>query len=444
MKLFLLIAALFLSGLTKAAAAPFEPEFVIVDIRYIGLERTQREWLDSYLGLTLPVRLTQPEVVRIQRKLLTTGVFTDVKAAVEPVDDKLENYTLWLQVEEKWTTIPVVRAVYGGGTPLTVLGLYDIHAFGRLLTLGGEARKYGDAPPGFVLYGRDPRNQGGRNYFGAEYWREFRRRQVFDEDAKVKGTLGSDVSIAKVKFSTPFSSDPSPRAQFSWRYGFDLELLRDNPPSFEASEDHLGNTEAPIDMGDLTRKHSQNRLLATVLYDDVEINQIEEQGLRAKLRFGPNLTSAKNHSLTEFEAFFYYQLPFGLNASTHLFAGQSTDQQVSSQYFIGGFDSIRGLPDGVSYGTRASWFNVELRHISLKRKYVWVQPIVFADAGAAGTEWIDLPRDIRSSVGGGVRLAIPQIYRMIFRIDYAFATDGSGMRGITAGMNQFFDPYRPL
>jgi hypothetical protein len=33
---------------------------------------------------------------------------------------------------------------------------------------------------------------------------------------------------------------------------------------------------------------------------------------------------------------------------------------------------------------------------------------------------------------------------MIFRIDYAWAVDGSGARGIAAGMNQFFDPYKPL
>lgn len=426
------------------ASTSFEPDLQIVEVRFSGLERTSPSWIESYLGLELPVRLTRPDIVRIQRKLLTTGVFTDVKAAVEPRDDKLDTYTLWLQVEEKWTTIPVVRGVYGGGTPLRVLGVYDIHAFGRLLTLGGEARKYGDAPPGFILYGRDPRNQGGRNYFGAEYWREFRRRQVFDKDETVRGTLGTDVSISKIKLSTPFTRDKTPRASFSWRYGLDFELLRDNPTSFEPVYDYAGDSTVPTDMGDLSRKHSQSRLLATILYDDVEINQLEEDGLRAKLRVGPNITSGRSHSLAELEAFYYRMLPLDINFASHVFFGQSTLNEVSSLYFLGGFDSVRGLPDGIAYGTRSGFLNLELRHVSLKQKYVWLQPVLFADAGNAGSEWRILRDDIRSSAGAGLRIAIPQVYRLIFRIDYAVSTDGSGSRGITAGMNQFFDPYRPL
>jgi hemolysin activation/secretion protein len=185
-------------------------------------------------------------------------------------------------------------------------------------------------------------------------------------------------------------------------------------------------------------------LLVTILYDDVEINQLEEDGLRAKLRVGPNITSGRSHSLAELEAFYYRMLPLAVNFAGHAFFGQSTLNEVSSLYFLGGFDSVRGLPDGIAYGTRTGYLNLELRHVSLKRKYFWLQPVLFADAGSAGPEWQMLRDDIRSSAGAGLRIAIPQVYRLIFRIDYAVSTDGSGSRGITAGMNQFFDPYRPL
>lgn len=429
---------------TGPAASSFEPDLLIVQIKYSGLQRTNQAWLESYLGLSLPERLSRPDIIRLQRKLLTTGVFNDVKVAVEPTSDRLDTFTLWLQVDEKWTTIPVIRAAYGGGTPLTILGLYDIHSFGRLLTLGGEMRKYGDAPPGFVLYARDPRNQGGRHYFGAELWRDFRRRQIFDNDGEVTGELGSDTILARLKMHTPFSRDQSAKAQFAWRYGLELETLREQPTVFEANPEYSGSSRNPQNMGLLNDQKKQSRLLTTIVYDDVEINQIEMDGFRGKLRVGPNISGGKNYSLAEFEAFHFWMAPVDINVASHLFLGQSTFNSTSTQYFLGGFDSVRGLPDGIAYGTRSGFFNLELRKVTLRKKFIWLQPAVFFDTGNAGSQWAELSENIRSSVGAGLRISVPQIYRMFFRLDYAVSTDGSGSRGVTAGMNHFFDPYRPL
>lgn len=429
---------------TGPGASSFEPDLLIVQVKFSGLQRTNQAWLESYLGLSLPERLSRPDIIRLQRKLMTTGVFNDVKVAVEPTSDRLDTFSLWLQVDEKWTTIPVIRGVYGGGTPLTIVGLYDIHSFGRLLTLGGEMRKYGEAPPGFVLFARDPRNQGGRNYFGAEFWRDFRRRQIFDSDGEVIGDLGTDTILARLKMHTPFSRDQSSRAQFAWRYGLELETLREQPSVFEVNPEYIGNGGTSENLGSLSGFKKQHRLLTTIVYDDVDINQIEMDGFRGKLRLGPNISEGKNYSLAEFEAFHFWMAPVDINVASHLFLGQSTFNSTSTQYYLGGFDSVRGLPDGIAYGTRSGYINLELRKIALRKKYVWLQPAVFFDAGNAGSEWAELAENIRSSVGAGLRIAVPQVYRLFFRLDYAVSTDGSGASGITAGMNHFFDPYRPL
>lgn len=425
------------------ASASFEPSLNIVELKLTGLHRTNEAWLRSYIGISLPEKLTRPEIIRLQRRLQTTGIFSDVKLAVEPKTDKLDEFSLWIQVDEKWTTIPVLRGDYGGGTPLTVVGVYDINVLGRLLTAGGEMRKYGNAPPGFVVFGRDPRNSGGRNFFGAEYWREIRVRQFFDDQGTETGILETDATLARFIASTPFMRDFTSKATFAWRYGLDLEFFNDRTPTFKPDPEYTGTEKVPKDL-DLSETKRQTRLLATLVYDNVDINQIEMDGLRTKLRLGPNISAGKNYSLAEFDGFYFRMAPFGINAASHLFLGQATLDAPSTQYFLGGFDSVRGLPDGIAHGTRFAFFNFELRKVTMKRKYLWLQPVVFADAGNADNDWDTLSDRVRSSAGVGVRFAVPQVYRLILRIDYAVSTDGTGTRGFTAGMNQFFDPFRPL
>jgi outer membrane protein assembly factor BamA len=424
-------------------AVSFEPSLNIVEIKITGLQRTREGWLRSYIGLRLPEQLTRPEIVRLQRRLQTTGIFSDVKVAVQPKSDKLDQFLLWIQVDEKWTTIPVVRGDYGGGTPLTVVGVYDINVLGRLLTAGGEMRKYGDAPPGYVIFGRDPRNSGGRNFFGAEHWREIRVRQFYDDKGKENGILETDSTLTRLIASTPFTRDFTSKATFAWRYGLDLEFLNERTPTFKPDSEYSGTEKLPAGLK-ISESKKQTRLLATLVYDNVDINQIEMEGLRTKVRLGPNISAGKNYSVAEFDGFYFHMAPLGINVASHMFLGQATLNAPSTQYFLGGFDSVRGLPDGVAYGTRFAFANLELRKIALKRKYLWLQPVIFADAGNADNDWNTLSDQVRSSAGMGIRLAVPQVYRLILRIDYAVSTDGTGTRGFTAGMNQFFDPFRPL
>ena len=68
-------------------------------------------------------------------------MFSTADLSVSPTQPGLCD--LAIDVTEKWTTIPVARAVYGGGTPLYVLGSYDTHVAGKLYALGAEMRRYG-------------------------------------------------------------------------------------------------------------------------------------------------------------------------------------------------------------------------------------------------------------------------------------------------------------
>ena len=284
-----------------------------------------------------------------------------------------------------------------------------------------------------------PRSQAGRYYLGAEFWRDFRRRTVYDREGERLGAVSTNAAISRVKLLTPLSAESG---NYAWKYGFDFEVVQEAPSIFDPEGDEPNGP--PKDLTVSNEKRIQTKALPTLLFDDIEVNTIEFDGLRAKLKAGPLIDRSILHSTGELEAFYYKILPRGWNVGVHAVAGQSTFNSLQSQYFLGGLDSIRGLPDGALYGTHATWANAELRHLFLKSKYLWLQSATFVDAGGAGETWRDASRDVRATAGFGLRFAVPQVYRLLLRIDYAWSIDGSHSQGVTAGMNQFFEPYTPL
>ena len=88
-----------------------------------GLERTNESWIREYLVLDSDKNYTEIELDQLRVKLLTAGIFTSVEV-IRSGDQ------ITVSVEEKWTTIPVARGEFGGGTPLRVFGIYDIHTWG--------------------------------------------------------------------------------------------------------------------------------------------------------------------------------------------------------------------------------------------------------------------------------------------------------------------------
>ena len=82
--------------------------------------------------------------------------------------------------------------------------------------------------------------------------------------------------------------------------------------------------------------------------------------------------------------------------------------------------------------------------MEMKSKYLWLQSAAFIDAGEAGTSWQDAGTNGRVSAGVGMRFSVPQVYRLMLRIDYAWSLVGPQTQGVTLGLNQFFDALTPL
>jgi outer membrane protein assembly factor BamA len=419
-----------------------QTEYLVTDIQIQGANRTNISWLKNYLGYTLPAKISQEDLERIKKKLLSTMVFSAVEVGFVPVPTSPNQHVLFILIEEKWTTIPVIRGAYGGGTPFRVLGIYDIHTFGRLWTVGAETHQYGSAPMGGVVWARAPKLMQGRYEFGLEYWRQYRERSIYDDEDEKIGSLQSSWLAVRTFYLAPLRQANS-LFDSNLKGGVDLRFRNESPNRYQANNDNV-TQKSPTGISIHRKPIQQFSLLGRIVQDNMQVNNVLMDGIRMIGSAGPLVEGDKIFGNAEFEGFYFLQALATWNFAVHYFVGQTTSESLESQYFLGGLESVRGIPDGALYGNRAAYTNLELRNVMVKMKYCWIQPILFLDVGGAGQRWGDLSESARSSVGTGVRLITPQIHRFGVRIDYGWSIDQPGTSGLTIGMNQFFDPYKPL
>ncbi len=422
---------IFLSLTRQIHAQTIEKSQKIDSVTWEGLEKTNADWIRDYSGLLCPCWLSTSDLQRIRSKLLTTQVFQEVSLREEPSPSDPNQQNLIVSVREKWTVIPVVRGAFGGGTPLLVAGIYDTHAFGQLLTVGAETRKYGNAAPGGVAWIRAPRWRQGRHYWNLEIWKDERLRNFYDSSDKVTATLHSSASQIVGDLLFPLLEEVSP----SWQYGVKI-LYRD-----QAKLDWKSS--AQVDSVPLSTGPSR-KIQARIVYDNLRVEGLQLEGLRTLFAGGPEYSDGSSHQTFEHELFAYKIWQQNLNLSWHHWLGMSDDVRYPSLFFLGGFDSIRGLPDGTLYGTKAGYSNLELRYLFHKAQYTWWQAAAYIDYGSAADSFSELEARDRLSIGTGLRIAIPQVNRLMFRFDFAWGITEPRTSSLSMGMNQFIDPYRPL
>ena len=409
----------------------------VTGIQVNGAVRSDVEWLQRYVGLNFPAEISDLDVVRIRRKLMTADVFIQVQVHLDEASSKLV-----VDLEEKWTTIPVFRGAYGGGTPLLVAGVYDMHAYGRLLTLGVETKKYGVAPPGFTLWAKLPRTARGKGSTGVEVWRDFRRRTYYDDAGIKTGTLGFDSAYVRLYHMVPLSPEADPLDPEIHQAGMELMVRRDRKPLVQ-----------DVPAANLNLPERENawayRALASFVFDNLSVEDQQLEGNRLMCKSGLSKNEGVANSglsnYSEAEAFSFHRPSKDVNIAVHAYLQAAGSPTVSDAFHLGGFDSIRGFPDGVRYGAFAAFGNLEARGQVWTSNWLKVATVLFADAGIAGSDFEDASKDVFRSAGGGIRLSIPRVHRLVFRLDYAWARSNNiSTPGISLGLNQFFQPYKPL
>jgi outer membrane protein assembly factor BamA len=439
-----------LDNLILIALASFEvavfaqQKCVVSQMNVLGANRTDQHWIIDYLNVDLPVESDQIDTVDLRQKLMTTDIFTAVDVSVKEHPHDKNKCSLIVELSEKWTFIPVVRGAYGGGTPLSVLGAYETNALGQNKLIGGEMQRYGNMPPGFLLYAKSPHAWRGKGSYGGEFYLERRRRAFFDHEGTLASYADSEANTAKFRLLLPMQIHFLPQSIAGHlQLGLHAEVRLERPTQLK-DKDLQPLASRVVNGLTMTDQNERSLLMAPmVVYDDVNVQLLEEDGLRVTSKIGvQHMESHAPSTASETEIFAYRIMGGGLNFAGHLFYGDQNRKTIRNVYFLGGFDSVRGLPDGIHFGTKILFANFEARQMTAKFNRLHIQSAIFADMGSASDVRHALSLRQETSVGVGVRLSVPQVYRLMLRVDYAKSIGRTKGQGFSVGLGQFFQPYK--
>ena len=107
---------------------------------------------------------------------------------------------------------------------------------------------------------------------------------------------------------------------------------------------------------------------------------------------------------------------------------------------LGGADRLRGYRPQAFVGPNAAVVNFEFRSRPIQILTVQTGVAAFYDMGDTGSDMAHI--QLRHGVGGGLRLAFPQIQRSVFRIDFGVPlnpNDPAAGANVVARFEQAFD-----
>jgi len=383
--------------------------FVVGKIEFVGLKRTQADFVSKELGFSSGDKVSEDMVDAGVQRLRNTNFFVSVDVQTEQAENMSLNIRFIFR--EKWTLTPVLRGGSGGGIEFLVLGLYDLNLLGRGIEAGLQYERYAGAG-GINLWWRQP-------HFVRPVWRtavEFQsgRRPFF--------YLNPRSNI----YSTPLARSTRLMLSAQRRLSaFDLGVGLE--PFFRELASPLVDPMA--EYSNFSRKHEEG--VSTRLFfrfNGMALDDYLWEGHRVELA-ASNIFSANAAvqpfvqslalSGTHFWSLFERQ-NFGLRWQ----AQWSNAQSLLSLFRLGSLDAVRGLDDGERIGSVVWSVNAEERWVAYVSQNVVLQSVVFADAGNAGKSFREWSMPVASSVGLGLRLGFRPIARLRLRADYARALSG--------------------
>lgn len=399
----------------------------IQEIKVIGNNKTGLNIILQELGIKEHQNATKSEINKGIQNLKNTRLFSKVSYKLVPKDDT--KATLIINLEEKWTTIPILKFQSGGGVSQLTAGVYDPHVYGQYTELGAQFQKLDDTNSG-VAWLKKPRILGGKYSVDFQVWELTRLRtkyvQGIDERVPKNGFLHTRTKLygaitKKVKSELEIGA--------FYEYNHDrfsdrlvppevIETQVDLPPS--SIYHFLG---ASMDLGKVNRRQH--------LADGNELNI----KLRRAFSFRDNLSDFFDGELT----YNYYKtFRHDFTFAQRVMAGATTTDVLQYWWYLGGLDRVRGYADNRFSGRYFLLSNSEIRYAAYYSKYVVLQPVIFTDLVSTSEKISAIDRLDGANIGTGLRINFPQIYRFVGRIDYAKPLVGDGYNKISLGVQQFF------
>ena len=439
---FILTVLFFLSAGAFAQADPqFNTEHdnkVLAKIEVNGLTKTNRKIVTNELDMKIGKKLNAVDFQESFNRLFNLQIFSEIDFNLKK--DKNEKSVLVIDLKERWTLIPIAKVLSGGGSTQFTLGAFDINVLGEFIELGAQYETL-NGSPGFVHWFRNPRLFGKRLRVGYDLWNVTRNRLLFTSSVPGGETAQAIGGYTVNRKRYNFFLDKEFIFWFNLGVGVDIT-------ENTASSSELGD--------DLISRNSQNGFLIPgelnehAVYTYFRLGRLNIQnylveGIQTDWNFrfaneglGGNETSRRITKNTRL----FFLLPYEQNIGLNLSLGHTDSQNFQNNFFVGGLDNVRGFQDGQFFGNNFWQANAEYRISSYRSHWFVLQHVAFYDVGNVANDFetlfSDNPRDPFHSVGAGIRLISPAIFRFNLRIDIAKGLNYNQPTNISFGLQQFF------
>ncbi len=395
-------------------------------LKVVGLKKTSLSVIQREYELAEKVQNGSTIESNLQRRLLSMQIFSKVNVA--PPD---QNGILQVELEEKWTTIPVVKFSSGGGILQTTVGVYDPNLFGEFLESGIQYEQLGSEGSG-VLWFKNPRFLNRPQVLDLQYWNTRRLRLKYDQNA-IDPVEKQGFVLERERFYLGFE----PTLNFNITLKF---LIEQNKDRF--SMDSLNDEQ-------------KRKFRGIELPADIEIYQVgfgfewstlnfighQAEGIKASALYKYHWDEkqvAKPFSQTDLAFHFSSLLDTDYNYVQRLLFSMTDTSLLQYWGYFGGLDRIRGFADNRFSGRYSLLSNSELRATYIRKPSWILQVVSFIDLLSSTEKFSELDRISAASAGVGFRIILPKIYRATLRLDYARPLVKDDEQSFGFGLQQFF------
>lgn len=395
-----------------------------------GNNKTDRELILKEITFKENSIFSESEKERSLKRLKKMGLFSAIKIEKKIVNDDKVNVIIELQ--EKWTTIPILKFSSGGGLSQTTIGVYDPHLWGKYIELGGQYEKLGTSSSG-VLWYKQPRLFPNRMGIGLQLWSQSRLRVKYDQNLEDKKIIhGFLHKRNKIYFETFKEYGDYIKIRGVLEYhgdSFSRDQLTDEVKTISAGKELPAGTN--IFLYSLGLDYSDIESFSEILRGFQASIDIQWADVREPKALDSFLQS-------DLMILYYKDWQSRWNWAQRIQLGTTSTEILQYWNYLGGLKSIRGFADN-RFAGRYYWLsNSEMRYTLIKKNTSILQLVAFYDLVSVAENWKRLDTSSGSSTGMGVRWMLPRVYRLVLRADYAVTLKRKDDQSLSFGVQQFF------
>jgi outer membrane protein assembly factor BamA len=398
---------------TQAPLASEEVLPAVVDaVEVEGLWRTKRLVVLRELPWREGETVTPEAWTLGLERLWNLPIFSRVAGTLQRRDGRL---IAVIRVEERWTVNLILRFGVGGGTTWWALGVSEFNTLGRLVEAAGSFQRFGKITGGEAWI-RDPRF--------------LDRREELSFTAGLLGRPRPEFTLLRTSGRLEFLH----QIHDAHIVGARLEVMHDRlRPNDDPEGERQGKRGGPeMTMAGLGGVWRLGR---------VNTQRLLFEGWSFELR--PTLLVSNDgehdaYGQVQGQLLWFKRWGTRLNLGVRLLGAATTDAPAQQQFFIGGLEQVRSLPDNALTTTAFALANVEARLLAFDSTWFAVMGVLFVDAIGAHPSSGTATGLV--APGFGIRLMVPRFVQSGLRIDYAAALPGLHVdwRRPNIGVWQFF------